>query len=142
MVLGCLGYGIAMPGWTFRGVIFDAHTLLFASLAILCGYQSVTFAVFTKTFAISEGLMPAEPATTRVMRWISLERGLLTSLVTLCGGIVLLLAAINEWRLHNFGPLDYAHTMRLMIPGATLTAFGFQTMLSSFFLSILRMHRR
>src|SRR5215510_11548180 len=34
MVLGCLGYGIAMPGWAFRGVIFDAHTLLFASLAI------------------------------------------------------------------------------------------------------------
>ena len=85
MVLGCLGYAIAMPGWTFRGVIFDAHTLLFASLAILCGYQSVIFAVLTKTFAISEGLMPAEPATTRVMRWISLERGLLASLVTLVG---------------------------------------------------------
>jgi hypothetical protein len=29
-----------------------------------------------------------------------------------------------------------------VIPGATLTAFGFQTMLSSFFISILRMHRR
>src|SRR4029453_2848767 len=142
MVLGCLGYGIAMPGWTFRGVIFDAHTLLFASLAILCGYQSVIFAVFTKPSAISEGLMPAEPATTRMMRWINLERGLLTSLVTLCGGIVLLLAAINEWWLHHFGPLDYARTMRLVIPGATLTALGFQTMLSSFFISILRMHRR
>jgi hypothetical protein len=62
--------------------------------------------------------------------------------VALCGGIVLLLAAINEWRLHNFGPLDYAYTMRLVIPGATLTALGFQTMLSSFFISILRMHRR
>jgi glycosyltransferase involved in cell wall biosynthesis len=142
MILGCLGYSIAMPGWTFHGVIFDAHTLLFASLAILCGYQSVIFAVLTKTFAISEGLMPAEPATTRVMRWITLERGLLISLVALCGGIVLLLAAINEWRLHNFGPLDYAYTMRLVIPGATLTALGFQTILSSFFISILRMHRR
>jgi glycosyltransferase involved in cell wall biosynthesis len=142
MVLGALGYGIAMPGWTFHGVIFDAHTLLFASLAILCGYQSVLFAVLTQTFAVSEGLMPAEPATARVMGWISLERGLLTSLMALCGGTVLLLAAMNEWRLHHFGPLDYAHTMRLVIPGATLTAFGFQTMLSSFFISILRMHRR
>src|SRR5262249_51039095 len=54
MVLGCLGYGIAMPGLTFQGVTFDAHTLLFASLAILCGYQSVIFAVLTKTFAIRE----------------------------------------------------------------------------------------
>ena len=39
---------------------FDAHTLLFASLAILCGYQSVLFAIFTKTFAIGEGLMPED----------------------------------------------------------------------------------
>jgi hypothetical protein len=86
--------------------------------------------------------MPAQPATTRVMGRINLERGLLASLVALCGGITLLLAAINTWRLHNFGPLDYAQTMRLVIPGATLTALGFQTMLSSFFLSILRLHRR
>jgi glycosyltransferase involved in cell wall biosynthesis len=142
ILLGCLGYGIAMPGWTFRGVTFDAHTLLFASLAILCGYQSVIFAILTKTFAISEGLMPAESATRRVMRWINLERGLLAAVGALCGGIVLLLTAINTWRLNNFGPLDYAQTMRLVIPGATLTALGFQTILSSFFISILRMHRR
>lgn len=142
MLLGCLGYGIAMPGWTFRGVTFDAHTLLFASLAILCGYQSVLFAILTKTFAVSAGLMPAEPATRRVMGWINLERGLLAAVVALCGGIVLLLIAINTWRLHHFGPLDYAQTMRLVIPGATLTALGFQTILSSFFISILRMHRR
>ena len=32
--------------------------------------------------------------------------------------------------------------MRLVIPDATLTALGFQTMLSSLFISILRMHRR
>ena len=44
-----------------RRVTFDAHTLLFASLAILCGYQSILFAVFTKIFAVSEGLMPADP---------------------------------------------------------------------------------
>jgi glycosyltransferase involved in cell wall biosynthesis len=142
MLLGCLGYAIAMPRWIFRGITFDAHTLLFASLAILCGYQSVIFAVLTKIFVISEGLMPAKPSTLRVMDWINLERGLLASLVALGGGMALLLAAIHVWRLHNFGPLDYAQTMRLVIPGATLTALGFQTMLSSFFISILRMHRR
>ena len=35
---GMLGYAIALPGLTFGGVTFDAHTLLFASVAILCGY--------------------------------------------------------------------------------------------------------
>jgi Glycosyl transferase family 2 len=55
ILLGLLGYSIAMPRTELWGVTFDAHTLLFASLAILCGYQSILFALFTKTFAIGEG---------------------------------------------------------------------------------------
>jgi hypothetical protein len=39
----------------------------------------------------------------------------------------------------DFGRLDYRETMKLVIPGATLTALGFQTVLSSFFVSILGM---
>lgn len=44
VILGLVGYAIALPGVTWRGIAFDAHTLLFASLAILCGYQSILFA--------------------------------------------------------------------------------------------------
>ncbi len=90
ILLGLIGYGIAMPGLSFRGAVFDAHTLLFASLAIICGYQSVLFATLTKIFAIGE----------------------------------------------------YGETMRWVIPGVTLTTLGFQTVLSSFFMSILGMKRR
>ena len=32
--------------------------------------------------------------------------------------------------------------MRLVVPGVTLTALGFQTVLSSFFISVLAMRRR
>jgi hypothetical protein len=32
--------------------------------------------------------------------------------------------------------------MRIVIPGATLTALGFATVLASFFVSLLGMHRR
>ena len=42
----------------------------------------------------------------------------------------------------QFGSLDYGTTMRWVIPGVTLTALGFQTVTSSFFVSILRMARR
>jgi Zn-dependent protease len=41
----------------------------------------------------------------------------------------------------GFGPLDYGRTMRWVIPGATLTALGSQTILASFFVSILGMKR-
>ncbi|MCW3097752.1 MAG: arnC 1 [Chthonomonadaceae bacterium] len=142
ILLGLVGYGIAMPGRPIGGVTFDAHTLLFASLAILCGYQSCLFALFSKLFAISEKLMPEDPRLDRFFGVINLERGIAISLGTLVFGVVLLLGAINQWRLAAWGHLDYSHTMRWVVPGVTLTALGFQTLLSSFFVSILGMRRK
>ena len=142
ILLGLMGYAVALPGIRLSGVAFDAHTLLFASLAILCGYQSILFAIFTKTFAISEGLMPEDRHLTHFFEIVNLERGLILSVVTIVVGVTLLLVAVNQWWLVNFGNLDYAHTMRLVVPGVTLSALGFQTILSSFFVSILGMRRR
>ena len=142
ILLGIVGYGIALPGITITGITFDAHTLLFATLSILCGYQSIVFALFSKTFAVSEGLMPPDPRLERFFELVPLERGLLAGCASLLAGLFLLIASINQWRIADFGHLDYAHTMRVVIPGAALTAIGFQTILSIFFLSILRMRRR
>jgi glycosyltransferase involved in cell wall biosynthesis len=142
VLLGCLGYAIALPGFTVRGVTFDAHTLLFASLAILLGQQSILFAVFTKLFAIGEGLLPEDPRLKRFLRVANLEKGLLVGAGALLGGAGLLLGAVNQWRVHNFGYLSYAQTMRWVIPGMTLTMLGFQTVLGSFFISILSMRQR
>ena len=142
MALGAIGYAVAMPGLTINGLTFDAHTLLFASLAILCGYQSVLFAIFSKTFAVSEGLMPEDPRLNRLFKVMYLERGLILSVAGMLIGLGLLVAAMHEWHLANFGQLDYAKTMRLVVPGSTLTALSFQTILSSFFVSILGMRRR
>lgn len=142
IALGVLGYCLALPGAAIGRVRFDAHTLLFASLAILCGYQSILFAIFTKTFAVAESLIPEDPRLIRFFELVNLERGLVVAVTTILTGLGLLLEAVNQWRLADFGHLDYATTMRWVIPGATLTALGFQTVLSSFFVSILGMHRR
>jgi hypothetical protein len=142
MLAGLAGYGIAMPGLKLLGVTFDVHTLLFASLAVLLGYQSVLFALFTKSFAVSEGLLPEDLRLTRLFCVVTLERGLIVGASAFLLGILLLLAAVHQWRLVSFGHLDYEYTMRWVIPGVTLTALGFETILGSFFLSILRMTRR
>jgi hypothetical protein len=63
-------------------------------------------------------------------------------MVVLLIGMILILTTINHWRQAHFGVLDYTHTMRLIIPGATLVALGFQTLLSSFFFSILGLKRK
>ena len=142
IALGALGYVIALPGMHIGRIVFDVHTLLFASLAAIAGYQSIVFAVFTKVFAISERLLPEDPRLTKLSRVINLECGLLAGATAMLVGFGLLAGAISQWWAVNFGPLDYSHTMRWVIPGVTLTTLGFQTILSSFFLSVLGMKRR
>ncbi len=142
ILFGLLAYGIALPGVTLQGITFDAHTLLFGSLAILLGCQSIFFAIFAKVFTINEGLLPEDKRLTRFFEVVTLERGLVAAMIVLVIGLGLLVAAINQWRVAHFGPLDYGQTMRLVIPGATCTALGFQTMLSSFIISILGVRRR
>jgi hypothetical protein len=140
--LGLLGYVLALPGLTLGRLTFDAHTLLFASLSILLGYQTVLFALFAHVFAVGEGLLPETRLAARFFEWVNLEKGLLAGGVGILVGLGLLGTAVNQWRLADFGRLDYASTMRLVIPGATLTALGFQTVLASFLVSILGMRRR
>ena len=142
MLLGALGYAIAMPGLRLRGVQFDVHTLLFASLSIICGYQSILFAILTKTFGILEGLLPPDRRMTRLWDTFTLERGLVAGAVMMLGGVALLAAAVGQWWSRHFGALDVEQTMRSVIPGMTLTALGVQTVLSCFFLSILGLRRR
>ncbi len=142
IAFGLLGYLMAMPGLRIGHSTFDAHTLLFSSLAILCGYQWILFAIFAKTFAITEGFLPPDRHLERFFELVNLEKGLVVAALAILGGGGLLLTAVRQWWLTGFGHLDYAHTMRFVVPGATLVALGFQTVFSSFFVSILGMRRK
>jgi hypothetical protein len=142
VLLGLLGYMIAMPALVIDGVGFDINTLLFASLFLMLGHQSILFAITSRTYATSEGLMPPSRPLLRFFRYFTLERGLLFGTGMMLAALFLLCYAINDWRLAHFGALDYARESRLVIPGITLGALGFQTILSSFFISVLAMRRK
>lgn len=146
IVLGLIGYAIAFPqtGIRFgdRLVKFDVNTLLVASLMLLVGFQSIVFAIFTKMFAITEGLLPADERMERFGRIINLERGIIIALGMILIGFTMIAVAFNQWRLVGFGPLDYPKSLRWVIPGSTLVTLGVQLVLASFFLSILGLRRR
>lgn len=142
VLAGLVGYALALPGVRIGEAVFDAHTLLFASLAVLTGYQAMLFAVFAKTFAISEGILPTDQSFRRAFRLVNLERGLVAGCVALAFGVALLGRAIVLWWEAGFGRLDYASTMRVVVPGVTLASIGFQTVWAAFFVAILRMRRR
>ena len=141
VVLGVIATALALPGVTIGPATFDAHTLLFGSLAFILGYQAIVFAIMTKAFAVGEGIMPEDERLVRFFHVATLERGLLIGGVALVGGAALLALAIFQWTQAGFGALDYSQTMRWVIPGATLSALGFQTVLFSFFISMMGIKR-
>ncbi len=142
MFLGFVGYGLALPGVKIGPAKFDAHTLLFASLGLMLGYQSTWFAIIAKTFAITEKLLPNDPRITRFLQITTLERGLVLGVMGMIAGVFLMGDAVWQWRAAGFGHLEYSYTMRWVIPGVTLCALGFQTILSCFIVSLLGLARK
>jgi hypothetical protein len=137
LALGALGYGLALPGVKIGPATFDVHTLLVASLAILIGHQAVFLALASKTFAESHGLLPQDPRLLRFYKFATLERGLIAGLALFAVGVGLVAYATWAWSQKGFGPLNYPQTLRVVIPGCTLAALGFQTGFMSFFISVL-----
>ena len=143
LLLGVLASVWLLPGPRVVGNVgFDVHTLLFAAMAILIGFQSVLFATFSKVFAISEGLLPEDKRLNRLFAYITLEVGLVVGFLLVLGGAGAWIFSLEYWRIHHFGALDPEKTMRFVIPGMVFFTLGFQIILSSFFLSVLGMARR
>src|SRR5258706_9169151 len=143
MTVGTLASGslLASPR-VLCALTLDVHTLLYAAMAIWMRFQMVLSAVFTNAFDISEGLLPEDPRLTRLLRYIKLETGLLMGSLFLIIGIVMSIYALDTWEAQSFGPLNPSKTLRLVIPAVTLITLGLETILSSFFLSILGLERR
>jgi len=135
-LLGLLAAAVLLP--TPR-----VHTLVYAAMAVVIGFQTVLFALFTRIFATLEGLMPEDRHLGRALELVTLEVGLALGGLTLLGGIGGSIYALRVWEETRFGDLDpSALTMRVVIVSATALALGVQMILSSFFFSILGLRRR
>lgn len=143
MLLGVFLTAWLLPGpKAFGAAKLDVNTLAYAGMFIFIGYQAITFAVFTKVFAITEGLLPQDDRFNRIFRYVTLETGLVVGGFFMVLGLVVSIVAVEYWKRMGFGPVDPAKTLRLVTPGVVCLTLGFQTILSSFFLSILGMARR
>jgi glycosyltransferase involved in cell wall biosynthesis len=142
MLVGTLlGLWLLPAPRTLGNVTFDVHTMVYAAAFVLLGFQAVAFAVFTKIFAISEGLLPPDPTLDKLFRYINLEVGLVLGALLVAGGLGTSLYSVGDWGARHFGPLNYSHTMRLVIPAALLLILGAQTVFASFFVSVLGLRR-
>jgi glycosyltransferase involved in cell wall biosynthesis len=140
--------GVLVAAWLMPGprrvghVEFDLDTLLAASMAMLIGVQSIYFATFSKVFAITEGLLPEDARLNSLFRYVTLETGLVVGTLLTIAGLGLWTFGLAFWSGHHFGPLDPDHVLRIVVPGLVSLTLGVETILSSFFLSLLGMARK
>lgn len=137
MLLGLIGYAMAMPGIKLMGATMDAHTLLVSSLMLLVGFQSACFAVVTTAYSVGHKYLP-ETANMRLFaRLFTLERGLMAGAAAMVAGAALVGYTAVQWALGGFGPLDYAHSMRVVVPGVTALSLGASTIFCSFLCNVV-----
>jgi hypothetical protein len=143
VILGAFLMAWLLPGpRMFFGARLDVHTMLGAAAMVLAGIQAVWFAVFAKIFGVTTGLLPQDHRLQRVFDWVTLETGLVISLLLGLAGLGTIGAVWLDWQRSAYQFLDYSVTMRWMIPGSLLLALSVQGFFSSFFLSLLGLKRR
>jgi hypothetical protein len=143
ILAGAAIFAAVLPGPLRLGWgTLDIHTLLAGAGAIVIGWQALVFGALTKIFAITEGFLPEDPTLTRLFRHVTLETGLLAGAAQILVGLGGAGVAVLQWQATGFGDLQAGQTMRVFIPAVTIGITGSQTVLASFFLSILGLRRQ
>src|SRR2546429_4097472 len=138
MLMG-VALGIALlPGPLHIGSVgLDVNAFVYCAVAVIIGFQAVLFSVLARAFAVGAGLLPPSRNTERIFRIVTLEVGLAVGALLLLAGIGLSIYTVWFWSGRSFGALSTSSTIRLVVPAAMLMILGLETVLASFFLSIL-----
>jgi hypothetical protein len=137
------GFGLlarATPGQQEMGsFVLSVHTQLLGCLGVVVGYQAVWFWAFARVHGRASGLVPADSESNRRFDSPSLERGLIFGAL-----LVLLGLGLNSWQAYywyncTLAPVEFEATLRWVLWGGLTMVLGAQTILGSFFLSMLCM---
>jgi hypothetical protein len=138
ILVGALFGSLLIRGPLYVGhVRLNVHSLLYCAAAIEIGSQGIAFAIFSKVYAIAQGLLPPDKRLSRLFRVFTLEVGVISGALLLILGLAGSMAALLWWRSSGYGTLDVDRVLRLVVPSILAITLGFQVILSSFFLSVL-----
>jgi len=118
-------------------ITLDIHTLLFSSFFVLIGFQFILFYGLTKVYTVENGLLPKSSKYDRLFSLITLEKGLILGFLLFFFGLGLALSAYFFWKELNFGNITTSSTLKVVIASGMTMLLGVQTILFSFFFSIL-----
>ncbi len=136
-----VGGAIVISPVRMGSVTFDVNTLIYMAIMVLIGFQSVSFYVHARLFAMNSGILPRSERFFKVLDFFSLELSIFCSLFLILLGLGGTLYALDVWSDRAFGQLDPQKALRIVIPSTLSLLMGFQLLLGSFFNTILSLKR-
>jgi len=128
---------ISQQPLTIGTITFEKNTSLVMAMTALIGFQLMSFYLFVKVYAVSEGFLPNNPIVDRLLSFATLEVGILSGGLFLVTGLGVLAYSFVGWSQVGFGALTSSVGIQMVIPAITFMLLGVQIIFSSFFLSIL-----
>jgi glycosyltransferase involved in cell wall biosynthesis len=125
-----------------KGVRLSVDTLIYSVTIFEIGFQAILFALLSRAYAVQEGLFPRPLGPSRFDIIFKLERGIILGCFLILLGIVLFLYALSIWGNAQFGPLDVEKVTPVVIGSSISLSLGFEVILSSFLLSMLKLNVR
>jgi glycosyltransferase involved in cell wall biosynthesis len=120
-----------------KGIVFDIHTLIISSFALLVGVQFVFFHLFVRIYSITSGLIPSDRNFEKIFKFFTLERGLLVGIVISLTGAIVMVINFLSWSSIGFSDLVPSLFVRRILSGILPFALGVQIIIFSFIFSIL-----
>jgi glycosyltransferase involved in cell wall biosynthesis len=108
-----------------------------AAISAVLGYQAVLLAILSKVYGQLAGYLPEDNGFNRLFRHVRLETGLVAGITMAVAGLVAGVVTLLRWRDRNWGNIDTGEHLRTVVPTALGLVLGAQTIMASFFLSIL-----
>lgn len=118
-------------------ISFDIHTLLYASMLMLVGFQFIMFSLFTTIFARNSKFIPIDEKIDRMLEKVTTEKGALVGSILCVLGFLSTCIAFFLWQQTSFGNLAPQVMMRITIPALSSIVIGVQMIFGSFFVGIL-----
>ncbi len=140
-----MAVGLALVFWLLPGprtmghnVVLDVHTMIFGVIFTLLGAQILAIGAFAKVFSYAERFDRNTVSLKRVLKRVSLEKGLLLGGLLFVAGFAGCAYIAWQWAASGFGPLAQ---VRGVLFWSMWLFLGVQIVFSSFFLSMLGISR-
>lgn len=120
----------------------DIHTLYYSAIAVMIGFQSVSFFILSQISAVHKGLIPPSKRLQKFLEHFVIERGIGLGAILFIAGVVGLLIGVEKWGTSEFANIEPRNMMRIVIPSGLAVMLGLNIVMVSFFLGVLQLPTR